>query len=58
MHFYFLVSDDSTTSYDDHRQTTFFRSAPGNSLSLAYFSIFFDENLASYSSNIVLLHGN
>ena len=58
MHFDFFISDDSVASYDVHRKTTFFRGASGNSLSLAQFSIFYNENLGKYCSNVAFLYGN
>ena len=58
MHFYFFVSDASIASYDVHRKTTFFRGASGDSLSLAQFSIFCNENLGKYCPNVALLYGN
>ena len=54
----FFVSDDSVASYDVHRKATFFRGASGDSLSLAQFLIFCNENLGKYCSNIALLYGN
>ena len=45
MQFDFFVLDDPVASYDIHRKTTFFRGASGDSLSLAQFSIFCNENL-------------
>ena len=58
MHFYFFVSKDSVTSYDVHRKTTFFQGASGDLPSLAQFSIFCNENLGKYCSNVTLLYGN
>ena len=58
MHFDFFVSEFFVASYDVHRETTFFRGASGDSLSLAQFSIFCNENLGKYYSNIALLYGN
>ena len=58
MHFDFFVSDDSVASYDVHRKTTFFRGASGDSLSLAQFSIFCNENLGKYCLNVAFLYGN
>ena len=58
MDFDSFVSDDSVASYDIHRETTFFRGASGDSLSVAQFSIFCNENLGIYCSNVALLHGN
>ena len=58
MHFDFFVSNDSVASYDVHRKTTFFQGTSGDLLSLAQFSIFCDENLGKYFSNVALLYGN
>ena len=58
MHFDFFVTDDSVASYDVHGKTTFFRGASGDSLSLAQFSIFCNENLGKYYSNVALLYEN
>ena len=58
MHFNFFVLDDSVASYDVHRKTTFFRGASGDSLSLAQFSIFCNEKLGKYGSNVASLYGN
>ena len=58
MHFDFFVSNDSIASYDVHRKTTFFRGASEDSLSLAQFSIFCNENFGQYCSNVALLYGN
>ena len=58
MHFDFFVSNDSVVSYDVHGKTTFFRSASGDLLSLAQFSVFSNENLGKYFSNVALLCGN
>ena len=55
MHFDFYVSNDSVAIYDVHRKTTFFRGASGDLLSLAQFSIFCNENLGKYCSNVVVL---
>lgn len=54
MHFDFFVSDDLAASYDGHRKTTFSRGASGDSLSLAQFLIFCNENLGEYCSNVTL----
>ena len=54
MHFDFFVLDDSVATYDVHRKTTFFRGASVDSLSLAQFSIFCNENSEKYSSNVAL----
>ena len=58
MHFDFFVSNDSVASYDVHIKTTFFRGASGDLLSLAWFSIFCNENPGKYCSNVALLYGN
>ena len=58
MHFDFCVSDDSVASYDVQHKTIFFLGASGDSLSLAQFSIFCNENLGKYCSNVALLYGN
>ena len=58
MHFDFFVSNDSVASYDVHRKTTFFRGAFGDLLSLAQFSIFCNQNLGKYFSNVTLLYEN
>ena len=58
MHSDFFVPNDSVASYDVHRKTTFFRGASGDLLSLAQFSIFCNENLGKYCSNVALLYGN
>ena len=54
----FFVSNDSVKSYDEHRETTFFRGAFGDLLSFAQFSIFCNGNLGKYCSNVLLLYGN
>ena len=58
MDFDFLFSNDSVASHDVHCKTTFFRGASGDLLSLAQFSIFCNENLGKYCSNVALLYGN
>ena len=58
MRFDFFVSNDSVASYDVHHKTTFFRAASGDLLSLAQFSIFCNEDLGKYCSNVALLYGN
>ena len=58
MHFDFFVSNGSVASYDVHHKTTFFRGASGDLLSLTQFSIFCNENLGKYRSNVALLYGN
>lgn len=54
MHFDFFVSDDLVASYDEHRKATFSRGASGDSLSVAQFLIFCNENLGKYCSNVTL----
>ena len=58
MHFDFFVSNYSVASYDVHRKATFFRGASGDLLSLAQFSVFCNENLGKYCSNVALLYGH
>ena len=58
MHFDLFVSNDSVAISDVHRKTTFFRGASGDLLSLAQFSIFSNENVDKYFSNVALLYGN
>ena len=57
MHLDFFISNDSVASYDLHRKTTFFRGASVDSLSFTKFSIFFNENLGKYCSNVALSYG-
>ena len=58
MYFDFFVSNDSVASNDVHRKTTVFRAASGDLLSLTQFSIFCNENLEKYCSNVALLYEN
>ena len=57
MHFDFFVSNDFVARWCT-LQNNFFWGASGDLLSLAQFSIFCNENLGKYCSNVALLYGN